>query len=38
MTPGSFKASLERALQSERTANQPAAEIKQPENIEELQR
>ena len=38
MTPDSFKASLERALQSERTADQPAADIKQPESIEELQR
>ena len=36
MTPGLFKASLERALQSERTANQPAADIKQPESVEEL--
>ena len=38
MTPDSFRASLEQALQSERTANQPAAAIKQPESIEELQR
>ena len=38
MTPDSFKASLERALQSERTADQPAADIKQPESIEELRR
>ena len=36
MTPDSFKASLERALQAERTANQPAADIKQPASIEEL--
>ncbi len=35
-TPDLFKASLERALQGERAANQPAAEvIKQPANIEE---
>ena len=38
MTPDSFKPSLERALQGERTADQPAAVIKQPESIEELQR
>ena len=38
MIPDSFKASLERALQGERTADQPAAEIKQPESIEELRR
>ena len=38
-TPDLFKASLERALQGERTADQPAAEItKQPENPVELQR
>jgi len=36
MTPDLFKASLERALQSERTADQPAADIKQPDSIEEL--
>ena len=37
-TPDSFKASLERALQGERTANQPAAEItEQPGNPLELQ-
>ena len=36
-TPDLFKASLERALQGERTANQPAAEItEQPGNIEEM--
>ena len=37
-TPDSFRASLERALQSERTANQPAAAMERPERIEELQR
>jgi hypothetical protein len=31
-TPDLFKASLERALQGERAADQPAAEIKQPGN------
>jgi len=37
-TPDLFKASLERALQGERTANQPAAEItEQPGNPLELQ-
>jgi len=36
MTPDLFKASLERALQSERTADRPAADTKQPESIEEL--
>jgi hypothetical protein len=36
-TPDSFKASLERALQDERSANQPAAHItEQPGNIEEI--
>ena len=38
MTPVSFKASLEQTLHSERTADQPAADIEQPESIEELQR
>ena len=38
MTPDLFKASLERTLQSERTANQPAADVKQPGSIEELHR
>ena len=37
-TPDLFKASLERALQGERTADQPAAEItEQPEKHLELQ-
>jgi len=36
-TPDLFKASLERALQGERAADHPAAEItKQPGNIEEI--
>ena len=38
MTPVSFKASLEQTLHSERTADQPAADIKQPGSTEELQR
>ena len=36
MTPDLFKASLEQALQSERAADRPAADIKQPESVEEL--
>ena len=36
MTPDLFKASLEQALQSERAADRPAADIKQPASIEEL--